>query len=65
MTDDATPVKRVRGPQKTPTLFLTSIRLPREVMDYFNTHHPYKKQEKMREVLLDYVRNQGESNGNT
>jgi hypothetical protein len=38
-------------------MFNTSIRLPKEVMDYFDANHPYSKQAMMREVLLEYVRN--------
>lgn len=47
--------KRVgRGLGKRPALMCTSIRLPKEVMDHFNTHYP-SKQTKMREVLAAYV----------
>jgi len=50
--------RKGRGLGKKPSLFCTSLRLPREVMDYFNTHHAYTKQAKMREILTDYVNNQ-------
>ena len=50
--------KKGRGLGKKPALFCTSLRLPREVMDYFNTNHAYTKQAKMREILTEYVNNQ-------
>ncbi len=51
------PAKRKgRGLGKRPAMFNTSVRLPTEVMDYFNEHHPYSKQAMMREVLIEYVR---------
>ena len=52
------PKRKGRGPGKKPALFVTSLRLPREVMEYFNTHHPYNKQAKIREVLTNYVQTQ-------
>lgn len=55
---EVAPKKRGRGPGKKPALFCTSIRLNREVMDYFSQHHNKDKQAKMREVLTEYVRNQ-------
>ena len=59
--------RKGRGVGKKPPLFNTSLRLPREVMDYFNTHHPYTKQAKIREVLIEYVNSQqqGANNGNS
>jgi hypothetical protein len=60
-----TPKRKGRGPSKKPALFATSLRLPRNVLDYFSTHHPYTKQAKIREILTEYVTNQqGASNGN-
>ena len=50
--------KRERRASTRPAMFNTSIRLPQEVMDYFDKHHPYSKQAMMREVLLEYVRRQ-------
>jgi uncharacterized protein (DUF4415 family) len=47
-----------RGPSKNPTLLCTSLRLPKEVLDYFLKHHPHSKQAKIREVLSEYVNNQ-------
>jgi uncharacterized protein (DUF4415 family) len=52
------PKKKGRGPGKKPALFCTSIRLNREVMDYFSQHHSKDKQAKMREVLTEYVNKQ-------
>jgi uncharacterized protein (DUF4415 family) len=59
--------RKGRGPSKKPTLFNTSLRLSREVMDYFNTNHPYSKQAKIREILTEYVNSQqqGATNGNS
>lgn len=50
--------KKGRGLGKKPALFCTSLRLPKYVMDYFNTNFAYTKQAKMREVLTEYVNNQ-------
>jgi uncharacterized protein (DUF4415 family) len=65
MTEETTK-RRGRGPSKKPALFNTSLRLSREVMDYFNTHYPYAKQAKIREILTEYVNSQqqGANNGN-
>ena len=52
------PKRKGRGPGKKPTLMCTSLRLNKEVMDYFNTHHPYNKQAKIREILTEYVKTQ-------
>jgi hypothetical protein len=53
------PKKRMtRGPGKKPSLVGTSLRLPREVVEYFDTHFAYTKQAKMREILTVYVSNQ-------
>jgi len=59
--------KKGRGLGKKPSLFCTSLRLSKEVMDYFNTHHPYTKQAKMREILTEYINSQmqGANNGNS
>lgn len=66
--EEAKPKKRGRGPGKKPKLFGTSIRLPMNVMEYFNTHYPNTKQAKIREILTNFVsdqsqQTQGESNG--
>ena len=50
--------KKGRGLGKKPALFCTSLRLTKDVMDYFNTNYAYTKQAKMREVLTEYVNNQ-------
>jgi hypothetical protein len=50
--------RKGRGPGKKPALFCTSLRLPREVMEYFDTNFAYTKQAKMREILTEYVNNQ-------
>jgi uncharacterized protein (DUF4415 family) len=50
--------KKGRGVGKKPALFCTSLRLTKDVMDYFNTNYAYTKQAKMREVLTEYVNNQ-------
>ena len=57
--------KRGRGPGKKPTFVNTSLRLPREVVDYFETFP--NKQVKIREVLTEYVNSQqqGANNGNS
>lgn len=57
--------KKGRGLGKKSALILTSIRLPKYVMDYFKLVHPQNRQIKMREALELYVTeklNQGESN---
>jgi uncharacterized protein (DUF4415 family) len=66
-TEEVKPKRKGRGLGKKPTLFNTSLRLSREVMDYFNTHHPYTKQAKIREILTEYVNSQqqGANNGNS
>ena len=50
--------KKGRGLGKKPALFCTSLRLTKDVMDYFNTNFAYTKQAKMREILTEYVNNQ-------
>ncbi len=50
--------RKGRGVGKKPALSCTSLRLPKDVMDYFNTNFAYTKQAKMREVLTEYVNNQ-------
>ena len=54
------PKRKGRGPGKKPALFCTSLRLPQNVMEYFNTYYPETKQAKIREILTDYVQSQGE-----
>jgi hypothetical protein len=50
--------RKGRGLGKKPALACTSLRLPKDVMDYFNTNFPYSKQAKMREILAEYVTKQ-------
>ena len=50
--------RKGRGLGKKPALFCTSLRLDKHVMEYFNAHHPYNKQAKMREILTEYVSQQ-------
>jgi hypothetical protein len=45
--------RKGRGPGKKPALVCTSIRLPKEVMDFFSLFPD--KQAKMRDVLTEYV----------
>jgi uncharacterized protein (DUF4415 family) len=54
-----------RGPSKKPTLVNTSLRLPKEVVEYFETFP--NKQAKIREVLTEYLNSQqqGANNGNS
>lgn len=48
-----TQARKGRGLGKKPALISTSIRLPKEVMDYFEIFPD--KQAKMRDVLTEYV----------
>lgn len=50
------PKRKGRGPGKKPALVCTSLRLPKEVMNYFDQFP--NKQVKMREILTAYVSNQ-------
>jgi uncharacterized protein (DUF4415 family) len=50
--------RKGRGLGKKPALLCTSLRLPKDVMDYFDTNFAYTKQAKMREILTQYVTNQ-------
>lgn len=54
-----------RGPSKKPTFVNTSLRLPKDVVEYFETFP--NKQAKIREILVNYVETQtGEfENGNS
>lgn len=48
--------KRVgRGLGKKPALLSVNVRVPFEVVEYFNTHYPLTKQTQIRQVLVDYV----------
>jgi uncharacterized protein (DUF4415 family) len=50
------PSRRGRGPGKKPPMTCTSLRLPKEVMDFFDQFP--SKQTRMREVLVDFVKRQ-------
>jgi hypothetical protein len=50
--------RKGRGLGKKPALCNTSLRLPKEVMDYFNANYAYTKQAKMREILTEFVNHQ-------
>jgi len=54
-------VRKGRGPGKKVPLACTSIRLTKEVMDYFDSFPD--KQSRMRDVLTAYVRYQKINNG--
>ena len=54
--------RKARGVGKKPALFCTSLRIPKEVKEYFDAHFPYTKQAKMREILTDYVQQRGMKN---
>lgn len=62
MTIELAPKKRGRGPGKTPALTGTSLRLPKEVLSFYVDTYGRKMQAKMREVLAEYVKNQGVTN---
>ena len=53
--------RKGRGPGKKPTLSNTSLRLPKEVIEYFENNFP-NKQAKIREVLTAYVNSQTGAN---
>lgn len=58
--------KRIyRGKGKKPAMLCTSLRIPIDVLDYFAKHHPYTKQAKIREILINYVKQQGALNEET
>ena len=53
--------RKGRGPGKKPALFNTSVRLSKEVIEYFENNFP-NKQAKIREVLTAYVNSQTGAN---
>ena len=53
--------RKGRGPGKKPALFNTSVRLPKDVLEYFERNFP-NKQAKIREVLTAYVNSQTGAN---
>lgn len=64
MTEETTK-RKGRGPGKKPALTCTSLRLPKYVIEYFDTYHADNKQAKMREVLTNYVNQWNQSQGET
>lgn len=53
------PAKRAgRGLGKKPAMQCTSIRLPKDVLEFFDVHYPNSKQAKIRQVLTDYIAKQ-------
>ena len=54
--ETTTKPSRKRKPSDKPALVHISLRLPKEVVDYFNTKYPFRKQAMIREVLADYVK---------
>ena len=55
------PKRKGRGPGKKPALFCTSLRLPQDVMEYFDGFP--NKQAKIREVLTNYVNQWNQAQG--
>lgn len=53
--------RKGRGPGKKPAFLNTSLRLQREVLEYFDEHFPHSKQAKIREILANFVNQQGAS----
>ena len=55
--------RKARGPSKKPTLVGISLRLPKEVIEYFNANYPYTKQAMMRAALTEFIsrKEEGES----
>ena len=47
--------RRGRGPGVKEPFVHESVRLSKEVVEFLNSYYPDNKQEKMREVLIDYV----------
>jgi hypothetical protein len=47
--------KHGRGLGKKPALTHLSLRLPVELHDFFDSHYPYKKQAKIREILTAFM----------
>jgi hypothetical protein len=45
-----------RGLGKKPALTHLSLRLPKDVLDYYESKYPYTKQAKMREILTQHMK---------
>jgi hypothetical protein len=56
---------KIRGKGKRPPMLSTSLRLPLYVIEYFDTHHTYTKQATIREILINYVKQQEQQNDKT
>jgi uncharacterized protein (DUF4415 family) len=50
--------RRGRGPGKKPTLSHVTLRLPAEVIEFFEANYP-NKQAKIREILNNFINQQG------
>jgi len=50
--------RRGRGLGKKPALTLVTVRLPAEVIEFFETNYP-NKQAKIREILTDFINQTG------
>jgi hypothetical protein len=50
--------RKGRGLGKKPRMLCTSLRLPVHVLDYFDKHHEFSKQAKIREILVNYINQQ-------
>jgi len=48
--------KSGRGLGKKPALAHLSLRIPKDVMDFFDQRYPYNKQAKMREILTEHMK---------
>lgn len=48
--------KSGRGLGKKPALVHFSLRLPKDVSDFFDSRYPYVKQNKMREILTEFMK---------
>jgi uncharacterized protein (DUF4415 family) len=48
--------KTIRGEGRKVALVHLSLRIPQEVMDFFDQKYPYKKQAKMREILANFMK---------
>ena len=45
-----------RGLGKKPALTHLSLRMPKDVMDFFAQRYPYNKQAKIREILANFMK---------
>lgn len=47
--------RKGRGKGKKPALGMISLRIDREVLEFYRTHYKSNVQKKLREVLTEYV----------